>query len=49
VSLLEGVAPTDPMTYAGVGLVVAGMAFLAAWLPARRIGRGAAMELLRTE
>jgi putative ABC transport system permease protein len=49
VSLLEGVGPTDPLTYAGVGLLVFGMAFLAAWLPARRIGRAGAMELLRTE
>ncbi len=49
VSLLEGVKPTDPTTYLGVGLVVAGMAFMAAWLPARRIGRAGAMELLRTE
>ncbi len=49
VSLLEGVAPTDPVTYLAVGLGVGGMAFVAAWLPARRIGRAGAMELLRTE
>jgi predicted permease len=46
--LLEGVEPTDPITYVAVGVVVAGMAFIAAWLPARRVGRGD-MDLLRTE
>jgi predicted permease len=48
VSLLEGVAPTDPVTYIAVGVVVAGMALVAAWLPARRVRQGS-IELLRTE
>jgi predicted permease len=33
---LVGVAPTDPLTYATVSLLLAGVAFLAAYVPARR-------------
>jgi putative ABC transport system permease protein len=37
--LLSGVRPVDPMTYAGVVLVLGAVAFLAALLPARRAAR----------
>ena len=35
-SLLYGVRPTDPLTYAGVSLLLASVAFLASYVPARR-------------
>jgi predicted permease len=38
-SLLFGVAPTDPVTFAGATVVLLGSAALAAWLPARRTAR----------
>jgi len=38
-SLLYGLEPRDPLTFAGAALVLAGVAALAAWLPARRAAR----------
>jgi len=35
-SLLFGVTPTDPLAFASVVLVIAGVAMLACYLPARR-------------
>jgi len=37
--LLYGVAPSDPATYVGVGLVFAAVALAASWVPARRATR----------
>jgi len=37
--LLYGVAPTDPVTFIGVGLLLVGVSILAAWVPARRATR----------
>jgi putative ABC transport system permease protein len=38
-SLLYGVGPSDPATYAAVALLLLGVALLASYLPARRAAR----------
>jgi len=38
-SLLFNVRAYDPLTYAGVSLLIAAVAFMAGWLPARRAAR----------
>jgi len=38
-SLLYDVAPSDPVTYAGLVVLLAGTALVAAWIPARRAAR----------
>jgi len=48
-SLLHGVAPTDPMTYAGVCVLIAGVALLATLVPARRAMRVEPVSALRYE
>jgi ABC-type lipoprotein release transport system permease subunit len=47
--LLYGVSPTDPATFAVIGAILAGAAFVASWLPARRATRVNPSRALRSE
>ena len=46
-SVLFGVAPADPLTFAAVTAVLLVVGFFACWLPARRAARIAPMDVLR--
>ena len=48
-SLLFGVGASDPITFAVIVLLVGTVAFLAAWLPARRAASVDPIVALRTE
>ena len=48
-SLLHGVSVRDPSTFAGVTLLVAAIALLATWLPARHGSRVDPADALRHE
>ena len=48
-SLLYGVAPSDPVTFVGAPLALGFIAFVAAWLPARRASRIDPAQVLRQE
>jgi ABC-type antimicrobial peptide transport system permease subunit len=48
-SLLFGVGVWDPLTFGSIVLLIAVVAFLAAWLPARRAARVNPIIALRAE
>ena len=48
-NLLFGIGPTDPMTLIGVSFLLASVAFLACWIPARRASRLDPIVTLRAE
>jgi ABC-type antimicrobial peptide transport system permease subunit len=48
-AMLFGVAPTDPLTYAAVSAVLASVALLATWIPARRASRLEPVTALRVD
>ena len=48
-SVLFGVSANDPLIYVAVTLLLAGAAFFACWIPARRASRVDPMITLRAE
>jgi putative ABC transport system permease protein len=46
-TLLYGLAPRDPPTFIGAALVLAAIALVATWLPARRAARIDPAQVLR--
>jgi ABC-type antimicrobial peptide transport system permease subunit len=47
--LLFGLSPLDPLTYAATAALLAGVALVASWLPAREAAAASPMRVLREE
>jgi ABC-type lipoprotein release transport system permease subunit len=47
--MLFGLTPLDPATFAGVSVLFAAVAILAAWIPARRASRIDPLAALRCD
>jgi ABC-type lipoprotein release transport system permease subunit len=47
--MLYGVTPSDPLTFGAIALLVAGIALLASYVPARRALQIDPLEALRAE
>jgi predicted permease len=47
--ILAGTSPTDPLVFAAVSILLAGVTFLASWIPARRAARVDPILALRQE
>ena len=46
-TMVFGIEPTDPLSFALVPMVLVGIAVLASWIPARRAAAGSPTEILR--